>query len=102
MFMLFSIFLYIFTVYVKVSHLQKLYIACFLSSIITFLNLKKSSRTKDTSLLSKILTSFFVMCMVLGVANFLPNLTIGFFSARIVAEITNYFNVYHYVDLRAF
>jgi hypothetical protein len=98
MFMLFSIFLYIFTVYVKVSHLQKLYIACFLSSIVTFLAVKEDG----TSLLSKIVVSFFVICMVLGVANFLPNLTIGFFLARIVAEITNYFNVYHYVDLRSF
>ena len=101
MFMLFSIFLYIFTVYVKVSHLQKLYIACFLSSFVTFLAVKKHG-TNNTSLLSKIITSFFVICMILGVANFLPNLTIGFFSARIVAEITTYFNVYHYVDLRAF
>ena len=101
MFMLFSIFLYIFTVYVKVSHLQKLYIACFISSIVTFLAVKEHG-TNNTSLLSKIITSFFVICMVLGVANFLPNLTIGFFSARIVAEITTYFNVYHYVDLRAF
>ena len=100
MFMLFSIFLYIFTVYVKVSHLQKLYIACFLSSIITFLALKKSSHT--TSLLSKIITSLFVICMVSGVANYLPNLTIGYLSAHIVSEITTYFNVYHYVDLRVF
>ena len=98
--MLFSIFLYIFTVYVKVSHLQKLYIACFLSSIVTILGIKKDNTT--TTLLGKIIVALFVECMVLGVANFLPNLTIGFFSAHIVATITTYFNVYHYVDLRAF
>ena len=97
--MLFSIFLYIFTVYVKVSHLQKLYIALLLSSIVTFLGIKKDN---TTTLLGKIIVALFVECMVLGVANFLPNLTIGFFSAHIVATITTYFNVYHYVDLRAF
>ncbi len=99
MFMLFSIFLYIFTVYVKVSHLKKLYIALFLSSIVTFLAIRKHG---DTTLLGKIIVALFVECMVLGVANFLPNLTIGFFAAHIIATITTYFNVYHYLDLRAF
>ena len=101
MFMLLSIFLYIFKVYVKVSHLQKLYIALFLSSIVTFLAIRKHGDT-NTTLLGKIIVALFVESMVLGEANFLPNLTIGFFSAHIVATITTYFNMYHYVDLRAF
>lgn len=98
MFMLLSIFLYIFKVYVKISHLNKVYLACFLSLNITFF----LERKNDTSLFNKILVSSIVSYIVLCIANFIPNLTIGYLSAFTVAEITKYFQVYHHIDLNYF
>ena len=99
--MLLAIFLYIFKVYVKISHLNKLYITYILSSIITALGIRKHA-TKEVSIISKLVIFFIISCLPLGLANYLPNFTIGYLAAHIVAEITTYFHVYHYIDLRLF
>jgi hypothetical protein len=87
-YLLFSIFLYIFKVYVTISHSQKMNLVVILSLLLFILN-----RDRNNDIISEVVANLFVTCMFLGVAYYLPNLIIGYLLALIFKRVTLYLNI---------
>ena len=87
-YLIFSIFLYVFKVYIKITHDEKMNLVIILSLILAILN-----RNRDYDIIAEIIANLFVNCLFLGLAYYLPNFMIGYLSALIFRRITLYLNL---------
>ena len=87
-YLIFSIFLYVFKVYIKITHDEKMNLVIILSLILAILN-----RNRDYDIIAEIIANLFVTCLFLGLAYYLPNFMIGYLSALIFRRITLYLNL---------
>jgi hypothetical protein len=94
LYLLFSIFLYIFKVYVVLTHEQQMNLVLVSSVLLLVL-----TRNRNNNIFSELIENIIIIFVFLGAAYYLPNLIIGYILALIFKNIIIYLNIYYNLSL---
>jgi hypothetical protein len=106
MYLIFAILLYIFRVYVDITHEEKMYVVLLLASIYSLLffilNINNNLEYNNISLIDKNIISIFYISICIALSYFLPTTISVLLSVIIFKEVFIYFNLYRYIHLTVF